>query len=378
MAAADTTTAPPKAAPQITAHQRRARAEGLDLLGDHDRSQEDRDHVPGHDVRLLRAGRGRGAADAPAAGAGGQHAAVPADVQRAVHDARDDDGLPVRRARLGRVRQLPRAAHDRGARHGVPEAQRPVVLVLPRGRHRLLRVAVLRPRRRWAGRAYTPLVDGRVLPERRRGRVDLPRPPHRHLVAHRRDQLLRDDREHARARHGLGPPAAVRVDDPRLRDPADPGAAGDRGRGDAAAHRPALRDALLRHPGRPVAVAAPVLVLRAPRGLHHGPAGLRGDLRGPARLRPQADLRLQGDRGGDRGHRVPRPARVGAPHVHHAEPDRRADLLHDQLLPHRDPDGREDLQLARRRCGEGRSSSARRCCSRRASSRSSSSAASPA
>ena len=47
------------------------------------------------------------------------------------------------------------------------------------------------------------------------------------------------------------------------------------------------------------AVAAPVLVLRAPRGLHHGPAGLRDHLRGPAGLRAQADLRLQGDRRGD-------------------------------------------------------------------------------
>ena len=40
-------------------------------------------------------------------------------------------------------------------------------------------------------------------------------------------------------------------------------------------------------------------------------------------------------------------ARVGAPHVLDAEPDRRPDLLHDQLVPHRDTDGREDLQLAR-------------------------------
>ena len=47
------------------------------------------------------------------------------------------------------------------------------------------------------------------------------------------------------------------------------------------------------------AVAAPVLVLRAPRGLHHGAAGLRDHLRGPAGLRAQADLRLQGDRRGD-------------------------------------------------------------------------------
>ena len=90
--------------------------------------------------------------------------------------------------------------------------------------------------------SYAPLTDERLLADRRHRRVDLPHPPHGHLVAARRDQLLRDDRQHARARHGLGPPAAVRLVDPRLRDPADPGAAGDRGRRDAAADRQALRD----------------------------------------------------------------------------------------------------------------------------------------
>ncbi|CAA9480018.1 MAG: Cytochrome c oxidase polypeptide I, partial [uncultured Solirubrobacteraceae bacterium] len=76
----------------------RARAEGLHRLGDHDGPQEDRDHVPGPDLRLLPARRGRGAAHPAAARAGRQHAAHAADVQRAVHDARDDDDLPVRRA----------------------------------------------------------------------------------------------------------------------------------------------------------------------------------------------------------------------------------------------------------------------------------------
>ena len=89
-------------------------------------------------------------------------------------------------------------------------------------------------------------VVARVRRQRRRRRVDLPHPPHRPELARRRDQLLRDDREHARARHGLGPPAAVRLDDPHLRGPADPRAAGHRGRRDAAADRPPLRDALLR------------------------------------------------------------------------------------------------------------------------------------
>ncbi len=84
-------------------------------------------------------------------------------------------------------------------------------------------------------------VERAVLAERRPGRVDLPDPHHRHLLARRRDQLLRDDRQHARAGHELGPAAAVRVVDPRLRDPADHRAAGGRRRGHDAADRPPLR-----------------------------------------------------------------------------------------------------------------------------------------
>ncbi len=44
----------------------------------------------------------------------------------------------------------------------------------------------------------------------------------------RRDQLLRDDREHARPGHGLGPPAAVLLDDADAVDPADHQPPGDR------------------------------------------------------------------------------------------------------------------------------------------------------
>ena len=293
-------------------------------MGHDDRPQAHRDHVHGPDLRLLHAGRGRGADDAPAAGAGGQHAADAADLQRAVHDARLDDGLPVHRPVLGGPRELLRAAHDRRARHGVPEAERAVVLAAGRRRPRLLRLAVLLPARvrvdvlRAAERVPVPAVA-------RRRRLDLPDPPHRHQLARGRDQPLRDDREHARARHGLGPPAAVRLGDPDLLDPADPGAARHRGRGHDAADRPPLRDALLRPGQRRVgaALAAPVLVLRPPRGLHHRPARIRRDLRGPAGLLAQADLRLQGGRRRDRRDRVPGHARVGAPHVRHAEPDGR-------------------------------------------------------
>ena len=64
------------------------------------------------------------------------------------------------------------------------------------------------------------------------------------------------------------------------------------------AARPPRRHALLR-PGRGRqrgAVAARVLVLRAPRGLHHDPAGDGDHLGGHPCLLAQADLRLQGGR----------------------------------------------------------------------------------
>ena len=73
-------------------------------------------------------------------------------------------------------------------------------------------------------------VGHHLLAVGRAGRVDLPDPPDRALLDGRGDQLLRDDRQHARARHELGAPAAVRVGDPHLLDPAHLRAAGDRRR----------------------------------------------------------------------------------------------------------------------------------------------------
>ena len=115
---------------------------------------------------------------------------------------------------------------------------------------------------------------------------------------------------------------------------------------------------------RPAPVAAPVLVLRPPRGLHHGPARLRDDLGDPARIRPQADLRLQGDRGGDRGDRVPRHAGVGAPHVHDADGDGRAGLLHAGVVH-----DRRARPASRSSTGSPRSGAARSCSRRRSTSR---------
>ena len=62
----------------------------------------------------------------------------------------------------------------------------------------------------------------------------------------RGDQLLRDDRQHARTRDELGAPAPVHLGDPRLCGAADHRAARGCRRGDDAADRPPLRDAFLR------------------------------------------------------------------------------------------------------------------------------------
>ena len=121
----------------------------------------------------------------------------------------------------------------------------------------------------------------------------------------------------AGSRPDLVQAAAVRVG--ALRHQPDPGAghAGHRHHHRDAVRRAGLR---LRHlrPGprrRSGALPAPVLVLLAPGGLHHDPAGARGDQRAGLHLLAQAHLRLQ-LRGllvaGDRRLRL---HRLGAPHV---------------------------------------------------------------
>ena len=85
----------------------------------------------------------------------------------------------------------------------------------------------------------------------------------------------------ARPRHDVDAPAAVLLVDVRDEPHHGPGDARARRRDDAPGHRAAVGRGHLR-PGagwRPGVVPAPVLVLLAPGGLHHDPAGLRGDQR---------------------------------------------------------------------------------------------------
>jgi hypothetical protein len=93
-------------------------------------------------------------------------------------------------------------------------------------------------------------------------------------------------------------------------------------------------------------VAAPLLVLRAPRGLHHDPAGDGDHLGDPPRLREEADLRVSRNGLLDHGNRGTGLDRVGTPHVpERYEPDPRHDL-HDLDHGHRGALGHQSFQLA--------------------------------
>ncbi|CAA9252163.1 MAG: Cytochrome c oxidase polypeptide I, partial [uncultured Acidimicrobiales bacterium] len=327
---------------------RDAPGDGGPRLPHHDRPQAHRDRLPRHLVRLLPARRGAGAGDAERADRARPAGDVGQPVQPALHHARDDHDVPVHRALRLRPRQLPRPPAHRGGGHVVPAAQLAQLLALPGGRpHARRRVLDL-------GRPGGDRVDpvpapqpGRVHPHHRHR----PRPPRPR--AHR---LLRDlhggERgdhrlHHAGAgdddvppaglhlEHGRGQPArAHRVPDPdrRLRH---------------ALRRPEPRRAHLRpvpwrfrHP-----LAAPLLVLRAPRGVHRRPPLLRGDHRGHTGLLVATDLRLQGHRLRHARHRRPLGRGVGAPHVHHRRGA--AAVLQRPVVPHRRPHRRQVLQLDR-------------------------------
>ena len=90
-------------------------------LADDDRSQEDRHPVHRHHLRLLPARRSGGADGASPARTAGGAAAQPEALQPDLHGPRLADDLPLHHPDSERwLRQLPRAAHDRRARHGLP------------------------------------------------------------------------------------------------------------------------------------------------------------------------------------------------------------------------------------------------------------------
>ena len=103
--------------------------------------------------------------------------------------------------------------------------------------------------------------------------------------------------------------------------------------------------------GDPIALPAPVLVLRPSGSLHPDLAGLRHDQPDRFDLLAQAGVRLprHGLRhGGDRLHRL---HRLGAPHVHVGHGRRRPGLFRVRHHGDRGADGREDLLLDRHHVG---------------------------
>ena len=167
-------------------------------------------------ARLLRP-RGAHVTRVPAAALAGERGRPePRPLQRADHDPRHGDGVPRRRPAHGRLRELPRATHDRRPGCRLPAVERAFLLAL-RPRRRRADAELLREG--WSGTGgldgvSTALDAGSG---KRTGPVD-PLPPHPHgVVARRRDQLHRHDPQHADAGNVVDADAALRLVDPALR-----------------------------------------------------------------------------------------------------------------------------------------------------------------
>ena len=128
-------------------------------------------------------------------------------------------------------------------------------------------------------------------------------------------------------------------DDPRHAGHRHHGAARRRG---THARTRVLRSAARRRPG---ALPASVLVLLAPGGLHHDPAGHGRHQRTGGRDVAQADLRLQLRGVLEPRHRHPRLPRLGASPVRQQPVDLRRPGVLDHLDARRRPVRREDVQL---------------------------------
>ena len=187
-------------------------------LADDDRPQADRDPLHRHEPRVLRDRRAARPAHPPPAREPRPGLHHRRQVQRALHGPRHGDGLPRGRADPRRLRQLPRAADDRRARHGVPEAERALVLVLPARRPRALR-ELLREGRRVERRldGVPAAVGDRVQPRQRRRPLDPLAAPAVPVVARGRDQLRGDDPQHAHARDDVHAHAALHLGDLHVR-----------------------------------------------------------------------------------------------------------------------------------------------------------------
>ena len=168
-------------------------------------------------------------------------------LQPAVHDARHDHDAAVRTPMAIGLRELPRPAPDRRRGHGVPAAERAVVLAVP-VRRRSSSCRLPRPRRaggrrldRLRARSATPTTARRRRRpvDRRAGRSSARRAILARSTSSSRSTL-------PRARHAHVPDADLHLEHPRDGAPDPVRVPGPhRGPGDAL-HRPAARRHLLR------------------------------------------------------------------------------------------------------------------------------------
>ncbi len=122
----------------------------------------------------------------------------------------------------------------------------------------------------------------------------------------------------ARTRHDDVPAADLHVEHPHHQPAGHRGVPVPGGGAVRAGRRPGARCACLRRGDRRAdVVAAPVLVLRSPRGVRHRAAVLRHRHRGRSGVQPQAGVRLQRAGSGDDPDRDAVLQCVGAPHVRH-------------------------------------------------------------
>ena len=162
----------------------------------------------------------------------------------------------------------------------------------------------------------------------------------------RRRQHDHHRRVHARTRHDDVPDARIHLEHPADQLPGVAGLSAADLRAVRAGRRPPPRRAHLRPRqrwGDPV--AAPVLVLRPPRGLHRRAAVLRHRHRDLAGVFPQTAVRLHDYHLCHFRDQFPFRGGVGAPHVRHRR--RTPAVLQLHVLSDRRPDRDQVLQLDR-------------------------------
>ena len=182
-----------------------------------------------------------------------QSRAIGGDLQRLLHDARDDDDLPGRHAAAARIpRQLPDPSADRCARRRVPAAQCAELLARSRrGNPAASRLDSRRTSRRRMVRLREP--DRAVLHARPRDRLVGGRSARiGHVDGAHRPELSHDDHRDARAGHDVHAHADVHLGDVGDVDPDSDRVSGAHDRSDLFALRSFLRHALsTSHPPAP-------------------------------------------------------------------------------------------------------------------------------